>query len=166
MNDNIEIVDPTEEEAKDFADAQRAQALRDQNRNIKNAAKRMVWVTFAFEGIHKYPAAADTEGMEDGMDVSFLAHPHRHMFHFRVGIEIFHNDRDIEFIQFKRFCERQFTAGSSAIELNNNSVEMLSDALFDKVAERHPHRDITIEVSEDLENGCRIEYKQSDWLGK
>jgi len=51
-------------------------------------ASRMVWVTFNFEGIHKYPAAAVTEG-EGMMDVSFLSHPHRHTFHFKVWIEVF-----------------------------------------------------------------------------
>jgi hypothetical protein len=35
----------------------------------------------------------------------FLGYPHRHIFHFRVSIDVFHNDRDIEFIQFKRWLE-------------------------------------------------------------
>lgn len=124
---------------------------------IKKNAKRMVWVTFAFEGIHAYPDAAASD---DGgrYDVSFLQYPHRHMFHFKVGIEIFHNDREIEFIQFKRFCEGQFGDTTEVIQLNNNSVEMLADKLYDKIGTGFPGRDVCIDVSEDQENGCHIEY--------
>ena len=41
----------------------------------------------------------------DEYDVSFLGYPHRHIFHFKVMIEVYHDDRDIEFIQFKRWME-------------------------------------------------------------
>ena len=57
----------------------------------------MIWVTFRREGIHKYPAALEEEKLAD---VSFLGYPHRHMFHFKVWIQVRHNDREIEFIQF------------------------------------------------------------------
>ena len=62
--------------------------------------KTLIWVTFRKEGIHKYPAALDDPKLATGdeYDVSFLGYPHRHIFHFKVGIEVFHNDRDIEFI--------------------------------------------------------------------
>ena len=67
-------------------------------------AKRWIWVTFKKEGIHKYPAALEDPALATGdeYDVSFLGYPHRHIFHFKVAIEVFHDDRDIEFIQFKR----------------------------------------------------------------
>ena len=71
---------------------------------------RSIWVTFNREGIHKYPGA-DTDpklATGDWDDVSFLGYPHRHIFHFKVWIEVFHNDRDIEFIQFKRWLERLY----------------------------------------------------------
>ena len=53
------------------------------------AQKRMIWVTFRKEGIHKYPAALDDPKLATGdeYDVSFLGYPHRHIFHFKVGIE-------------------------------------------------------------------------------
>ena len=64
---------------------------------------KMIWVTFKKEGIHKFPAALDDPALATGdeYDVSFLGYPHRHIFHFKVWIEVFHDDRDIEFIQFK-----------------------------------------------------------------
>ena len=52
-----------------------------------NTAKRMIWVTFRKEGIHKYPAALDDPKLATGdeYDVSFLGYPHRHIFHFKVS---------------------------------------------------------------------------------
>lgn len=51
----------------------------------------MIWVTFRKEGIHMYPAAATDPKLATGdeYDVSFLGTPHRHIFHFRVAIQVF-----------------------------------------------------------------------------
>ena len=54
-----------------------------------------VWVTFQLEGIHSWPACPFEE-------VSFLRHPHRHMFHIKAHKEVTHSDRDVEFIMLKR----------------------------------------------------------------
>ena len=78
------------------------QAERQQTDINSEVADRMIWVRFEKEGIHKYPAALEDPKLAD---VSFLGYPHRHIFHFRVSISVFHNDRDIEFIQFKRWLE-------------------------------------------------------------
>ena len=86
------------------------QEARETIEQIKDAAQRTIFVTFQKEGIHRYPAAATDPMLATGdeYDVSFLANPHRHIFHFRVGIDVFHNDRDIEFIQFKRWLENLY----------------------------------------------------------
>jgi hypothetical protein len=125
---------------------------------IQDRARRMIWITFRKEGIHRYPAAATDPRLctGDEYDVSFLANAHRHIFHFRVAIQVFHNDRDIEFIQFKRWLENLYTQG--VIELDFKSCEMISDDLYIKIAERYPGRDVVISVAEDGENGCEIEY--------
>ena len=128
----------------------------EQRQRISHAAKRMIFVTFQKEGIHKYPAAATDPSLATGdeYDVSFLATPHRHIFHFNVAIEVFHNDRDIEFIQFKRWLENLYKGNT--LELNYKSCEMISDDLYDQIATRYPDRDIEITVSEDGENGATI----------
>lgn len=134
------------------------QALIEKRTNISNAAKRMIWVTFQREGIHKYPGA-DTDpklATGDEYDVSFLGYPHRHIFHFKVAIQVFHNDRDIEFIQFKRWLENSFRDG--VMQLDHKSCEMISDELYLLIANRYPDRDIEITVSEDGENGATIYY--------
>lgn len=137
---------------------QREQAQFEKRQRIAQAAKRMIFVTFQKEGIHCYPAAATDPALKTGdmYDVSFLGTPHRHIFHFNVSVEVFHNDRDIEFIQFKRWLENLYSQGT--IQLDYKSCEMLSDDLYDQIATRYPDRDITITVSEDGENGATIYY--------
>jgi hypothetical protein len=131
---------------------QTEQAMADKRVRISNAAKRFIWVTFQREGIHKFPAAATDPKLAD---VAFLANEHRHIFHFNVAIEVFHNDRDIEFIQFKRWLESLY---QGTLELNFKSCEMISDDLYEVIASRYPGRDIEITVSEDGENGATIRY--------
>lgn len=119
---------------------------------------RSIWVTFQKEGIHCYPAAADDPALATGdwNDVSFLAHPHRHIFHFKVWIEVFHDDREIEFIQFKRWLESLFSDG--VLELNYKSCEMIADDLAEVIRETYAGRWLKISVAEDNENGAEIEY--------
>ena len=143
---------------------QRQQALAEQANRIKDNAERKIWVTFRKEGIHKYPAAATDPNLATGdeSDVSFLANPHRHIFHFRVWIDVFHNDRCIEFIQFKRWLENLYSSSNnnnSVLELDFKSCEMIADDLYLQIAARYPDRAVWIEVAEDGENGCLIKYE-------
>ena len=132
--------------------------MKDDMEKQKQNAKRWIWVTFQKEGIHKYPAALTDPALATGdeYDVSFLGYPHRHMFHFRVAIKVTHNDRDIEFIQFKRWLENLYK--DDVIQLDYKSCEMMSDDLFDQIVAKYPGRDSKIEISEDGENGALVEY--------
>ena len=135
------------------------QAQAEKRQRIKEKAIRAIFVRFQKEGIHCYPAAATDPALATGdeYDVSFLGTPHRHIFHFEVTIEVFHNDRDIEFIQFKRWLENQYS--QNILELNYKSCEMISDDLYEVIATRYPDRNIIIRVSEDDENGALIMYR-------
>ena len=137
------------------------QEQRETANRIMQAADRKIWVTFQKEGIHKYPAAATDPQLATGdeYDVSFLAHPHRHIFHFRVWLDVFHNDRDVEFIQFKRWLERLYGGSQGVLSLDYKSCEMMADDLYIQIADRYPDRAVWIEVSEDGENGCLIRYE-------
>lgn len=106
-----------------------------------------IWVTFQKEGIHCYPAAP--EGVE------FLKHPHRHIFHFYVELEVFHDDRDVEFILFKRELEELYN-GSGAMDIDYKSCEMLARELMEYVIQKYPGRSGEIRVSEDGENGAKL----------
>lgn len=136
--------------------AQRDVALQEKSQK----AKKMIWVTFRKEGIHKYPAALDDPKLATGdeYDVSFLGYPHRHIFHFKIAIEVFHDDRDIEFIQFKRWLEKLYSEGT--LKLDYKSCEMISDDLYIQITKKYPGRDIEIDVSEDGENGSHAVYEK------
>ena len=118
----------------------------------------MIWVTFRKEGIHMYPAAATDPKLATGdeYDVSFLGTPHRHIFHFKVYIQVFQDDRDIEFIQFKRWLEKCYSDGT--LELNHKSCEMIARDLNDIIKARYPGRKTIIDVSEDGENGATLTF--------
>jgi hypothetical protein len=119
---------------------------------------KMIWVTFRKEGMHRYPAAATDPNLATGdeYDVSFLANEHRHIFHFRVWLGVTHNDRDVEFIQFKRWLENLYK--DATLSLDHKSCEMMSDDLYAQVSQKYPDREVWIEVSEDGENGSFIKY--------
>ena len=129
-----------------------------ENSESFSSRESIIWVTFQREGIHKYPAALTDPKLATGdeYDVSFLGHPHRHIFHFKVGIEVFHDDRDIEFIQFKRWLQKLYN--TDVLNLDYKSCEMIADDLYKEISQRYPGRAVEIEVSEDHENGCRIRW--------
>ena len=134
------------------------QEQREVANRVMEQAQRKIWVTWQREGIHKYPAALTDPALAD---VQFLGYPHRHMFHFRVWIDVFHNDRDLEFIQFKRWCESLYNSDNSVLSLDHKSCEMMADDLYIQIAGRYPGRVVHIEVAEDGENGALIRYELS-----
>jgi len=119
------------------------------------AIEKYIWVTFRKEGIHRYPEAGKIPELDD---VSFLAYPHRHIFHFKVAISVSHDNRDIEFIQFKRWLESLYN--DQTLDLNFKSCEMMSNDLWTQIITKYPSRNVLIEISEDGENGSYIEYKK------
>ena len=132
------------------------QEQREVVNRVMEKAQRQIWITWQREGIHKYPAALTDPALAD---VQFLGYPHRHIFHFRVWIDVFHNDRDLEFIQFKRWCESLYNGHGAVLSLDHKSCEMMADDLYIQIASRYPGRVVHIEVSEDGENGALIKYE-------
>jgi len=119
-------------------------------RKFRLYPSKWVFVTFQKEGIHKFPGASGLPGVE------FLQYDHRHMFHFRVEIQVFHDDREIEFILFKRELLKLYD--EATLELNYKSCEMMSDDLAKYITGHYPGRFLKIEVSEDGENGAVMYY--------
>ena len=117
-----------------------------QTEKFRMYPSKWVFVTFQKEGIHCWPGAKDLPGVE------FLANPHRHLFKFRVEVQVFHDDREIEFILFKRELEKLY--GDGILELDYKSCEMIADELAKYIKDHYPGRFMKIEVSEDGENGA------------
>jgi hypothetical protein len=76
-----------------------------------------------------------------------------------VAIDVFHDDRELEFIQFKRWLELLYV--NTVVQLDYKSCEMIADDLYTQIAAKYPNRDVWIEVSEDGENGCYVEYNNT-----
>lgn len=112
-------------------------------------SSRTIFVTFQKEGIHRYPDAP--------AGVEFLQHPHRHIFHFRVTLSVFHNGRDVEFILFKRELEGLYS--EQTLQVDYKSCEMLAEDLIDYISKKYPGRKISVEVSEDGENGATLTFE-------
>lgn len=120
-----------------------------------------IYVTFQKEGIHCYPAAATNPALKTGdmYDVSFLGTPHRHIFHFKVSIAVTHDNRDIEFIQFKRWLEYCYNDGT--LKLDFKSCEMIARELNTTINARYPDREVWVDVSEDGENGAFLKFSNN-----
>lgn len=111
-----------------------------------------IWVTLQREFIHQYEDAP--------CQVDFLRYPHRHILHIKVKIEVYHNDRELEFILVKRQIDNYLNLQFSSIGLNS-SCEDVADMIFSFVQERYgADRDVEITISEDNENGCHLIYKK------
>ena len=121
---------------------------------VKN---RYIKVKFQKEGVHKFPGADKDPKYATGNwdDVSFLGYPHRHVFHFYVTLGVTHNDRDVEFIQFKRELERLYT--KNVLHLDYQSCEMIAEDLINYIEQKYPNRAVRVEVYEDDENGGILE---------
>lgn len=113
-----------------------------------------IYVKFQKEGVHKYPAALSDPSLKE---VAFLGHPHRHIFHFRVELEVFHDDRDVEFILFKRELEALYE--SAVMEIDYKSCEMLARELGQYIVDKYKNRYVEVDVSEDNENGAIVRFK-------
>lgn len=110
-----------------------------------------IWITTQKEGVHQYRDAPS--------EVSFLKDKHRHIFHFKIYIEIFTNDRDIEFIMFKRYVDSYIQKWP--LNLFNHSCESIADDVEEHIRKKYKNRKIMIEISEDGENGIIKSYSKS-----
>jgi hypothetical protein len=80
------------------------------------------------------------------------------MFHFKVHLEVFHDDRDVEFILFKRELEELYSSGT--MQMDYQSCEMLAQDLAKYIQTKYPNRKLMIDISEDGENGCLVKYER------
>ncbi len=120
--------------------------------------KSFIYVTFQKEGYHCFPEAATDPryATNDKYDVSHLGYKHMHYFYFKVWVEVTHANRDIEFIQFRRWLESLYNEGT--LDLNSKSCEMIAEDLYKTISARYPNLEIRIDVSEDNINGAYIEF--------
>lgn len=113
--------------------------------------KTSVIVRLQVDGMHNFPAAKELFP-----EVGFLAERHRHIFHFEVKKEVFHDDRDVEFIMFKRdiqdyLKQMYYKPETRTHEFGPKSCEMLAKEILNQFD------CVSVSVWEDLENGAIVE---------
>ena len=117
--------------------------------------KKTIFISTSFEGVHCYPSAP--EGVE------FLRTPHRHMFGVYLEVEVYHDDRELEFILLKRSVNNWIKSRQDEFgtwQMGAMSCEMVANWLIENVKEELPkgnERYIKVRVDEDGENGATIE---------
>jgi len=109
--------------------------------------RKKIWVTFDKHGIHCYPNAPE--------EVKYLRDPHRHLFKFKVGISVYHDEREIEFHMLQNEITSWYDSG--VLEFNFRSCESLAGDLLTKLKTAYPDRPYySVEVSEDGECGAEL----------
>ncbi len=110
-----------------------------------------------FEGVHNWPEAP--------YEVSFLRQPHRHIFGVTAEVEVFKNDREIEFIMLghkikKHFAEKAKKDANGVWQMGRTSCEDVATELvewLDKMYCENGHRYIIVTVDEDGENFVTVD---------
>lgn len=112
--------------------------------------KTKTWalIKLNFQAIHCWPNAPESE--------SYLRSPHRHLFVCEIQIEQHHNDRDIEYYNFKSWLQDQTKILETATLVS--SCEDFCDLLAETINANYPNRELIIEVREDGFEGARCEY--------
>lgn len=103
-----------------------------------------------FEDFHKWEDAPD--------EVAFLRSLHRHEFHVTAKIGVSHQDRQIEFIMYKRWLD-QFILDQVKPMPPTKSCEMMATRIIEGTLTEYGDRFIAVEVSEDGENGGMVTYR-------
>jgi len=112
-----------------------------------------VIINLQVEGLHCWPAAKEVFP-----EVSFLSDPHRHMFHIQLKKRVMHNDRDVEFIIFKRdvldyLYTKYYLDVQRIHDFGSRSCEMIATELYEKFDCEY------VSVFEDGENGAEVYVK-------
>lgn len=113
--------------------------------------KTTIIITLSVDGIHRWEAAKDIFP-----EVGFLSDYHRHTFKFKASLVVQHNDRDREFIMFKRdvldYLKKHYYNKQARSHLfDGRSCEMLATEILNEFGCEW------VEVWEDDECGARVE---------
>lgn len=111
--------------------------------------KSFIRVRTEFEGYHFYPGAGNIDPR-----IKFLENKHRHMFKVEVKIEVYHDNRELEFFLVK-WALQEFIAGGN---MNYKSCEMIAKDIIDNhLIPSYGNRYYEVTVSEDGESDGIVE---------
>lgn len=112
-----------------------------------------ICVQLQFELIHCWPKAPT--------EVLYLRSRHRHMAHVRAEIEVFDDDRELEFIMVKHYLERWIDTDKECWDISISCEQIAKKVLAVLQSKYGDHRDITVSVFEDGENGAVVKYTKN-----
>ena len=112
--------------------------------------KTNIIVKLEIEGLHNWP---DAQAIVP--EVGFLSSMHRHKWFITVKKQVNHDDRDVEFIMFKRDIEewlghQYYNLASRTHEFGAKSCEMLAEEILKEF------ECVYVSVFEDNENGAEV----------
>lgn len=119
--------------------------------------KTHIIVRTTFEGVHRYADAPE--------EVAYLRQPHRHQFGVEVEIEVFHDDRELEFIMVKHRIENFIElckAGRPHWDMDKLSCEQVAICLANSLESAYGKREMIITIDEDGENGARVYFNKEN----
>ena len=112
-----------------------------------------IWavIRFQFEGVHRWIDAKE--------GVKFLSYPHRHMFHCEAWVEEKHDNRDVEFIEAKRYIlNKVLNDAGFSLRMIGYSCEQIATDIIKFMKEKYGEdRKYKCSVAEDGENGSLVE---------
>lgn len=111
--------------------------------------KTYIVVRNELEGFHFYPGAGEIDPR-----IKFLENEHRHMFKITSKIEVFHDNRELEFFLVKWKIKEYLSSGN----FNHMSCEMIAQDLFRFLLFTYGDREIEVTVSEDGESDGVVHY--------
>lgn len=117
-------------------------------------------VSNQIEFIHQYPVAPE--------EVSFLRYPHRHILHIYTKIQVYNDDRELEFIMVKRKIDSFLDSLNLTENITNISCEQLGAKIIDFIRSNYcidVDRNIEVTVSEDDENSAVVCYTKENING-
>lgn len=127
--------------------------MANNNANVVLPVISTIFCKTQFEGIHFYEGAPDP--------VSYLKSAHRHVFGVQVELQVYDDDREIEFIMLKHKINQWLNQRcvEGVWPMAGRSCEMVAKELADAIANEFgidfpKSRKFSVTVDEDGENGA------------
>lgn len=102
----------------------------------------------SFEALHCWPDAPE--------EVKFLRNDHRHLFEVEALIQVYHNDRELEYYMVKEQLKRHLD--SFVCQKNTKSCEQYADEICEFLKMKYGRRKLIIRVLEDGLEGAVCYY--------
>ena len=114
-----------------------------------------VVVRHRFDALHHWPNAP--------VHRAYLGQDHRHLFHVEMRIQVFDDDRALEFHDILKKLQREWCVpGTRADGMNDigaMSCEMVAKSILSAARREYDKRAMKVSVFEDGENGAIVEWQ-------